>query len=204
MLKDLNNKQLQVLVKTIGVYVGLFDAIDPLTQEILNNFLVRHYPNKTAEDIMRAFNLYASQELDYKKGVYNNLNPTFIGRIMASFKEYERKEATKPKALPPTDLKQLEYNPNEGKESYDNILSYVEKGQEPFIANYIQAYKYIEQDLGYIFGQEELDSAAKWVRIDEARANARKGDKGTTLNIDLTVEVQAKKRLVIRYVKTHL
>lgn len=152
---------------------GVANQIPEVMLDIIRNFLVKNYPNMSIGYFNDAFDKYAAMKLDYQKPPFHdNFNPAFIGKVLASYYEYNRKRQMVPQRTPPS--RQLENkSEDDGKISYEFIQGLYIKGEKVWIANWSGAYKYAVNNNLLNLNELEILKAEEMVK-DEIQSDAKR------------------------------
>ena len=86
-------------LQSICYNIGIREAIDATDMDSIFLYLSKYYGLLNVKQINEAFDLYSAQELEFKDSHYNSFDKTFIGKVLKSYQEYNKKEAVKPKLL---------------------------------------------------------------------------------------------------------
>jgi hypothetical protein len=175
---------------------------------LLAKFIIYEFSTLTMQDIEQAIFKAKAGKLDCNPADYNKLSIDFIGRILSSYTEYKRKQTLvkQAKEVEAKEHLKLEYTVNEGKQSFDFIKSVYEKGEEPYIADWCSAFRYME-DEGLInltndekamfldLVIEELNEEIKKMKVQRKNPNHLKN----LLASKEKIKNECRKRLVIKY-----
>lgn len=212
MISQATDKEIHLNISKWGLICGLNDGTDPLMKIVITDFLRTFHNERTLDYISQAFKLYAAQKLDFKDPVYNNMNPTFIGKVLVAYAEYNRKENLKQLAEPKEVLQLSEHKESKEvreKKSYEFIKRiYDNEGQFPFIANWVDAYKHLWKTKLISTTQEEFDNEKKEVEAKLKREIGKKRGKGIKecfeekeLGDPASVKKEAAKNIVQKYIR---
>ncbi len=113
---------------------------------LIAKFIMYEFTTLTMKDIENAIFKAKAGKLDCNPADYNKLSIDFIGRILSSYQEYKKKETLKVKLEQEKEVLKIEYTPDDEKEAYLFLKSIYEKGEEPFIANWNLAFKFMEEN----------------------------------------------------------
>lgn len=142
MIRELDNDSLSLSLNHWGLIVGLNDGIDKLQKVVIGDFLRNFYGHYKVDEITEAFKLYAAQKLTFKDAVYNNMNPTFIGKVLAAYLEYKRENKL---ILNSSENVKLLKEPKEHANEGECAFEFIERNKEHldshyFIANWKAAF----------------------------------------------------------------
>lgn len=176
-VKDADWNDLDFAIKIWGLIVGLNNGTDLVMRKTISSFLVEYYPSITAKELFEAFRLYAAQKLDFKDSVYDNMNPTFIGKVLNSYKEYCRKrniikvtshsEPQKALEAPKLDPEQ------EGKRAFQFIKDNWKEGDiRPY--NWTDAFKWLKLDLSENDKEKLKKQVLKNIAIEKQKRKERR------------------------------
>lgn len=159
-----------------GLTVGLNSPTDNLMKVLIRNFILDYYPTRKPSEINEAFKLYAAQKLDFKDAVYNNMNPTFIGKVMESYNEYLRKRRSIIRIEPQKAIEAPKLDPEkEGKRAFEFIKENWKEGDiRPY--NWKPAFKYAIKEAIIDLSEDDKEKLKKQVlrNIAVEKANRRK------------------------------
>ena len=211
MIKEETDRNIHVHISTWGLLCGLNDGVDDLMKIVITDFLRENYPAMPLSEVSHAFKLYAAQKLDFRDSIYNNMNPTFIGKVLISYFEHKR-EMNRLKAAK-NNLKELPVSQVPISEERENAYKFIEKihtkeGKFPIIANWVAAYFHL-YNVGKIkTTKEEFEAEKEKVkaRLEKAiRHNRSLGIRDciekSQLNNEMSIKGEAAKNIVQKYVR---
>lgn len=193
-----------------GLICGLNDGVDILMKIEITGFLREYYSHMDLDELTTAMRLYAAQKLDFKDSIYNNMNPTFIGKVLVSYSEHKRKgnllSLPKPeqKALPEAEIPIEKQREN----SYKFIETiYTKEGKFPIIANWVDAYFHLHKT-GLInttkqeFEEEKLriSTSLKNEVIRKKSMGIKECFEKMELENEISIKKEAAKNIVQKYV----
>lgn len=175
---------------------------------LLAKFIIYEFATLSMLDIEKAIFKAKAGKLDCNPADYNKLSIDFIGRILSCYTEYKRKQTIieQAKEVEAKENLKLEYNVDEGKQSFEFIKSCFDKKEEPFIADYCSAFKFME-DEGLInltndekamfldLVIEELNEEIRKMKVQRKNPNHLKN----LLASKEKIKNECRKRLVIKY-----
>lgn len=215
MISQATDKEIHLNISKWGLICGLNDGTDPLMKIVITDFLRTFHNERTLDYISQAFKLYAAQKLDFKDPVYNNMNPTFIGKVLTAYAEHLRKEELKQRAEP-KEVKMLQ-EPKVTKEerdakresAYNFILDiYKKEGKMPLTANWVHAFNHMYATELYQPTQEEFDKEVELMKMGiKSELRRKKTERLKTLFEEKQLKdedgiiIQVKKNIVQKYIR---
>jgi|GEM_PF-6039500 len=103
----------------IAFSIGIRKKLSDPELGIILEFMQEFYKTLTLKDVSKAFGLYTANRLDFNDSHYQSLDNLFIGKVLDSFKEWQRKENAKPKPIEPA--KQLAEPKEDFKAHFDFV-----------------------------------------------------------------------------------
>lgn len=158
-IKEAKTIELELYILRAAIQSGINGELDELTRNVVTEFLVSQFGNMYLSEYKEAFECYAAKKLEFQSEAYNNLSPKFIGNVLASWKEWRRKENLKVPLIGKETLKlENKQDPiHEQKRAFEFIKEvYNKDGNPPLMANYSEAFKHCERE-----GLIKMDKTAK-------------------------------------------
>lgn len=176
-ITELTTEDFNKYISVWGLTVGLNSPTDSLMKAVIRKFLLDYYPYKKPTEITEAFHLYAAQKLDFKDAVYNNINPTFIGKVLASYGEYCRQQNVIKGIAPKVQPKSLaapKLDPEqEGKRAFQFIKDNWKEGDiRPY--NWTDAFKWLKLDLSENDKEKLKKQVLKNIAIEKQKRKERR------------------------------
>ncbi len=157
-------------------FLNFFDQINtaldlpPLEEAqvmLLAKFVMYEFATFTMADIEDAIFKAKAGKLECNAADYNKLSIDFIGRILNAYKDFKNKNNLIVLKDKSEEANRIEYTPNEGKQSYEFIKKcYDDNGEEPRIANWNTAFRYMEDEKMIILDNDEKSMFMENVRAD--------------------------------------
>ena len=175
---------------------------------LIAKFIMYEFTTLTMKDIENAIFKAKAGKLDCNPADYNKLSIDFIGRVLNSYQEYKKKEQLKIKLEQEKEPLKIEYTPDDEKEAYLFLKGIYDKGQEPFIANWNLAFKFMEEnnlinlsnDEKQIFFEmtiEDLKAEMQELKVKKKNIHRLK----SLLNDKELIKQECRKRIIIKHFK---
>lgn len=147
-IKNLNTENIQTLIEAVAIRYRV--KCDEINSTLIRQTLQAEYGNMFVNDFNNAFikhcagRFMISKEAEGNKP-YGDLNCLFVCDVLKGYKIWLQAENRKPKPIEPA--KQLEMPKENKRDAYEFIKKVVqERGKLPIIANWSDAYLYMEQN----------------------------------------------------------
>ena len=211
MIKEENDRNIHVHISTWGLICGLNDGVDDLMKIVITDFLRGNYPAMPLSEVSHAFKLYAAQKLDFKDSIYNNMNPTFIGKVLTSYFEHKRKSNLL--SLPQPETKALPEAEIPKEKERENSFKFIEtiyskEGKFPIVANWVDAYFHLHKTGLINTTKEEFEAEKEQIRAALKNEVGRKREMGIKecfekiqLSDEISIKKEAAKNIVQKYVR---
>lgn len=135
--------------------IGISRKLHRLEQDVIFNFIKSQFGGLTLEEITEAFTLHSGCKFQFWwNGRQVNTIPHFdkfstdyVGNVLNKYQQYIADQRQKVDRTAPEKFVREPYTPEVGKKQFEFIKKCFEKdGKPPFIANWMDAFKWMEDE----------------------------------------------------------
>ncbi len=172
---------------------GITNVPDDDHLRALFQFVKRNYPNFTQEEIMYAFELYATGKLDCTKQHYQTMNFEFVAAVLMAYGRKRFDEIKKYEATPREPVKQLTAHEKTDVEFQEFMFNLLKKycddnGKMPVVGDWEAAFLHMERAQLITMTNEEK---AEYVEVVKQRERDRIFAGNQLLNITDALELKS-------------
>lgn len=202
--KIIVDKLFSELLHNLCYELGIREALEKRDVDSIFTYLTRNFGLIKLEQINEAFDLYSSQQLDFKDSHFNSFDRIFIGKVLTSYYKFKDTSRKKPKRYEPEDNRRTPYSDEEGKKAFDHIEQIVtNEGVMPWIACWIHACKWMEENGVIEMDEVENEASNNAIQSEWAQEKTRKRNDLTDalerMVFDNTFELKRAKVLIKRH-----
>ena len=209
------SQELPILLQSICLNIGIREPLEAGDCKNIFNFLKRNFKLLNLTDLLKAFDLFSGQELEFsdpKFGHYGSFDLVFIGKVLKAYQKWKIKEALKPKKVVALNTdRQIEVSTKTKEENAKEWFEHVDKEIKTTSSDFILAdwdaiYWHMEKEKIIKLDKEEKEMFLENVRFDiqeemKHRKLERKNinNQERMLSSEGSLKRECRKRIVIKH-----
>jgi len=211
-LQEIKKEKSKSIIITCAKFAGIGTMPNEDDFIVIGALLKNQFAHLSAKFLISAFEVYASGKLTAGKEKiehYGTFSPKFVGEVIQAYKEYSAKQKQIKRIEPERMLENNQDPEAEQKRAFDFIKKvYGESSKMPNIANWSDAFKYLEREgLINLTNEDKEKLFIQMTKEAEENINAERSLMRpiSSFLLDATkpsqIKIECRKRAVIDYLK---